>query len=95
MKTWEIYHYTYQDVCGDSYYGKQGSYKTIGFVTDSEDNVKALVAKLNTINQSYFEREPYNGWDEDYEDEDYIAYEELKISTIEEIESRCSHKYDL
>lgn len=92
MKTWEIYHYIYRDVCGDSYYGKQSKYKTIGFVTDSEDNVKALVDRLNAINHSYYEREPYDECDENYEDEDYIAYKELKISTIEEIENRFSNK---
>ena len=32
MKTWEIYHFTYGDVCDDSYYGKEGKHRTIGFV---------------------------------------------------------------
>ena len=85
MKIYEIYHYTYKDVCGDSYYGKQGKCRTIGFVQDSEERVKASVDRLNEINHSYHEREPYDEWDEDYEDEDYIAYKEIKISSIEEL----------
>jgi len=89
MKTWEIYRYTYRDVCGDSYFGKESRHRTIGFVTDTEDNVKSLVDKLNINNHSYYAKnEPEYEYDEDYLDEDYISYRELKISTLEEIESK-------
>lgn len=90
MKIYEIYNYIYRDICDDPYYGKQGECKTIGFVQDSEDTVKALVDRLNKINHSYYTREQEDEWDEDYEDENYIAYKELKISTIEEIDNRFS-----
>ena len=96
MKIWEIYHYTYNNVCDDEWYGKTGKHKTLGFVTDSEENVKALVDKLNEKNHSYYEQpKPDNEYDEDgfwlgddYLNEDYIAYKELTISTFEEIERR-------
>lgn len=90
MKMWEIYHYIYENVCSDSYFGKRGNYITIGFLTDTEDNVKALVDKLNKNNHSYHAKsEPEDVYDEDYDNEDYIDYRELKFSTIEEIEKRC------
>lgn len=89
MKTWEIYHYTFGDVCGDCYYGKSSKYKTIGFVTDTEENVKSLVEKLNQKNCSYYEKdEPEDEWDYDFLDEDYISYIEFHTTTIKEIESR-------
>lgn len=89
MKTWEIYRYIYEDVCGDSYYGKQSKHKSIGFVTDTEDNIKVLVNKLNERNHSYYAKsEPEDEWDDDYVDEDYISYREIKIETLEQIESR-------
>ena len=89
MKTWEIYRYTYGDVCGDSYYGKSSKYETIGFVTDTEENVKSLVEKLNQKNRSYYAKdEPEDEWDDDFLDEDYISYIEFHTTTIKEIESR-------
>ena len=87
MKTWEIYRYTYKDVCSDSWFVKEGRYRTIGFVTDTEDNVKSLVDKLNVSNKSYYGKEkPEDEFDRDYCDKDYISYAELKINTLEEIE---------
>ena len=89
MKTWEIYRYTYGDVCGDSYYGKSSKHETIGFVTDTEENVKSLVEKLNQKNRSYYAKdEPEDEWDDDFLDEDYISYIEFQTTTIKEIESR-------
>ena len=89
MKTWEIYRYIYENICSDSYYGKQSKSITIGFVSDTEDNIKSLVNKLNEHNHSYYaNNEPENEWDDDYVDEDYISYRELKIETLEEIEKR-------
>ena len=90
MKIWEVYRYVYGDVCGDSYFGKRVSHKIIGFVSDTEDNVKCLVAKLNEKNHSYYAKNgPEYKYDENYMDEDYITYRELKIETIEEIKNRC------
>ena len=87
MKTWEIYHYTYGDVCGDSWYEKESKFVTIGFVTDTEDNVKSLVERLNEKNRSYYAKDCLEDeWDCDYEDEDYISYKELKVNTLDEIE---------
>ena len=89
MKTWEIYHYIYGDVCGDSYYGKSSERKTIGFVTDKEENIKSLVKKLNQKNHSYYAKaEPEDEWDADFLDEDYISYIEFKTNTLAEIESK-------
>ncbi len=90
MKTWEIYRHIYGDVCSDSYFRKESKHITIGFATDTEDNIKSLVNKLNKYNHSYYMKdEPENEWDENYVDEDYISYKELKIETLEEIENRC------
>lgn len=89
MKIWEIYHYIYGDVCSDSYYGKEGKHKTIGYVVDTESNVKSLVDKLNAENHSYYaENVPEDEWDADSVNEDYISYKELKIETLEEIRQK-------
>ena len=89
MKTWEIYHYTYGDVCSDPYYGKYGKYETIGFVTDTEENIRSLVEKLNKNNHSYYAKdEPEDECDKDFFDEDYISYNEFQTTTIKEIENK-------
>ena len=88
MKIWEIYRHTYGPICSDSYFGKESRHITIGFVQDTEDNIKSLVDKLNLKNHSYYAKnEPEYEGDEAYLDEDYISYTELKISTLKEIES--------
>lgn len=93
MKTWEIYRHTYGDVCGDSWYGKESRNYTLGYVTDTEDNVKALVEKLNEKNCSYYAKnEPEDDWDESYDDEDYIAYTELKAFTCDELEQKLFNR---
>lgn len=98
MKTWEIYNYIYEDVCGDSWYGKDVKLVTIGFVIDTEDNVKALVDEINAKRRSRYPRaKPEDEWDRDFEDADYIAYAEygnVKISTFDEIKNHynCKHK---
>lgn len=92
MKTFEIYHYTYRDVCGDSYYGKESKCRTMGFVTDTEENVKSLVDKLNLNNHSFYGKdEPEDEYDDDFCDQDYISYRELEISSIKEIERKYIH----
>lgn len=90
---YEIYRYIYANRCDDSYYGKQTTKRIIGYVSDTEENVKNLVDKLNQLNHSYHalklsaqEMEDYCG--DDYMDEDYISYKEVKISTMEDIENR-------
>ena len=89
MKIWEIYHYTYGNIVDDTYFGKKSSFRTIGFVTDTEDNIKSLINKLNEYNHSYYAKnEPKDEYDEDFVDEDYISYKEVKIETLEEIENR-------
>lgn len=90
MKTWEIYHYTYGNVCSDDWFGKESRYRNIGYVTDTEENVKEFVNKLNTQNHTYHAcKEPRDEFDEDYEDEDYYDYKELRVNTIEELEDWC------
>lgn len=86
MKTYEIYHYIYEDINNDPYYGKGSTRKIIGYVIDTEENVKRLVEKLNDRNHSYYS--------EDGEDENYIFYREIAttITTIEEIDKRCSDR---
>ena len=78
MKTYEIYHYIYEDINNDPYYGKGSTRKIIGYVIDTEENVKRLVEKLNDRNHSYYS--------EDGEDENYIFYREIAttITTIEQ-----------
>lgn len=87
MKTYEIYHYIYEDINNDPYYGKGSTRKIIGYVIDTEENVRKLVDKLNDRNNSYYS-------EDDEEDEDYISYREITatITTIEEIDKRCSDR---
>lgn len=86
MKMWRIFHYTYGD--DSDCYGKESKCTIIGFVMDTEDNVKSLVNKLNERNHSYYRKDkPENEYDYNFMDEDYISYAELKISTLEEIEN--------
>lgn len=86
MKIWEIFHYTYGDVCNDYWYGKEGKCETIGFIIDTEDNIKSLVDKLNANNHSFYAKDAPE--DDQDPDENYISYIEIKIETIEEIENR-------
>lgn len=89
MKTFEIYKYIYEDHCSDSWYGKSSRWDTIGFVTDTEENVKSLVDELNAARNSRFPKtEPEDEWDRDYDDANYIAYREVKISTFDDIRMR-------
>ena len=86
MKVWEIYNYIYGDVCSDTWFGKESKHYTIGFVIDTEENVKSLVEELNANRNSYYsKREPADEWDTDFEDANYIAYTEVKFSTYNEI----------
>lgn len=89
MKTWEIYHYIYGDICDDSWYGKDCKHITLGFVVDTEDNVRLLVDKINSNRRSYYAKdEPEDELDRNYEDEDYISYKELETTTLDAIERR-------
>lgn len=89
MKTWEIYRYTYGDVCSDPWFGKASESTHIGFVIDTEENVKAAVSRLNEKYHSHFPlNEPSDEFDDDYLDANYIAYKEVKTTTLTEIENR-------
>lgn len=91
IKTYEIYHYIYGDICSDSWFGKSSRYTTIGFVIDTESNVKSLVDSLNTErNSRYPKSEPEDEYDRDYEDADYFAYHEVKISSFAEVRDRAT-----
>lgn len=86
MKIWEIYNYTYRDVCSDSYCGKEANCYTIGFVVGTEENVKSFVDELNEKHNSYWPKDvPADEWDPDFEDADYIAYSEVLIATFDDI----------
>ena len=89
MKTWEIYRYIYGNAYEDPYCEKSSKHEIIGFVTDTEENVKSLVERLNQKNNSYYAKdEPEDEWDVDYLDENYITYVEFHTTTVKEIESR-------
>lgn len=88
MEMWEIYNYTYGDVCSDSWFGKEGKHYHIGFINGTEDDVKSLVAELNANRNSYWpKREPEDDYDYDFEDANYIAYSKVKISSLDEIKN--------
>lgn len=91
MKTYEIYNYIYEDVCSDTWYGKTSRIEHIGFVTDTEENVKSLVDEINAKrwNTRFPKNEPENEWDRDFEDANYIAYREfgVRVSTFDEIKN--------
>lgn len=86
MKMWSIFHYTYGDDAEG--YGKECKTKIIGFIMETENNIKSLVDKLNERNHSYYRKDkPEDEYDFNFMDEDYISYEELKFNTLEEIEN--------
>ena len=95
MKTYEIYNYIYGDVCGDTWYGKDSKCIHIGFVTDTEENVKSLVDEINDKRWKtcYPKNEPEDEWDRDYDDANYIAYREVRISTFDEVKSHYLCRY--
>lgn len=90
-KTFEIYNFIYEDVCSDSWYGKDGTYHTIGFVMDTEENVKSLVDEINAKRGSRYPHEPEDEWDRDFDDANYIAYREVKTDSFDVIRGnwRC------
>ena len=95
MNTYEIYNYIYEDVCSDTFFGKTSRHEHIGFVTDTEENVKSLVDEINTTrrNTHYPKNEPENEWDRDYDNANYIAYREVRISTFDEIRGHYICRY--
>jgi hypothetical protein len=90
MRTFEIYNYIYENVCDDSWYGKESKEFTIGFVMDTEENVKSLVDEINEKRGSVYSHEPESEWDDDCDNENYIAYREVMIDTFDGI--RDSHR---
>lgn len=82
MKLYEVYHYTYGDVCNDPYFGKIRKHNTIGIFCDTEKNIKAFVDELNSSNHSYYAKK--NPKDECDEDEDYFSYFEVKPVSVNE-----------
>lgn len=78
-KTYEIYHYKYSE---DSHHRKEVKCETVGYVVDTEENVRTLVEKLNIKNNSQYSTS-YS---------DYYAFIELEISSIEELEMKIKFK---
>ena len=93
MNTFEIYNYIYEDVCGDSWYGKSGTFYHIGFVMDTEENVKALVNEINAKRGSRYPHKPESEWDRDCDDANYVAYRVVRTASFDEIkgDSRCKY----
>lgn len=80
---YEVYHYIYEDICPDSYYGKEAKRVTIGIFCDTERRIKSFVDKLNEENHSYYAREmPEDEYDCDFVDEDYYSYCEIKPTSV-------------
>jgi len=86
MKNWIVYHYTYKDVCGDSWYGKESKIEHIAVVNAKEEDVKQFIAELNQENNSYYSKsEPEDEYDNDFVDEDYYGYKELEVITLDQL----------
>ena len=76
-KLFQITHVVYEDVCGDSYYGKD--FKNTSYtVYDTEQKVSIAVELLNKANMSYYGREPEDELDFYYDNQDYYCYKEVK-----------------
>ena len=76
-KLFVVIHYTYGDLCGDSYYGKTSKHLSEDLVLGTEDNVSKAVDILNKQNHSYWaSQEPEDAYDVDWCDEDYFYYTE-------------------
>ena len=85
-KTYDIYHYTYENVCLDDYFGKDSKTESLGYVSCTEQDVKAIVDALNEMNHSYYASEPDPDflYDKSYLDEDYYAYEEVVAQSFKD-----------
>ena len=92
-KMFNIIHYTYGDTCGDDFYGKESRYLSIDVVYSTEQKVKIAVELLNKANHSFYRHDPVDEWDDDYEDEDYYYYEEIKPVTALEVLKKRAYKY--
>ena len=88
---YEIYNFVYEDVCSDSWYGKDGKEYHIGFVSDTEENVKALVDEINANRGSIYPHDPEDEYDYDCDDANYIAYHKVFVSSFDKIKEnwRC------
>ena len=84
QNAYQIYHRKYGDICGDSWYGKHATITNLAIVYGEESEVKDIVDDLNKANNSYYaEEEPVDEYDDDFCDEDYYSYEEVKFVTPE------------
>lgn len=88
-----IVHYTYSDVCGDDYYGKEGRCISSDLVFCTERQVEKAVSLLNKLNNSYRSREPMDECDIDCVDEDYFYYKKVEPTTPMEVIKRRTYKY--
>lgn len=79
-KLYEVYHYVYGYLCADLFCGKESKTTTIGIFTDTEENIKSFVEKMNTDNHCSVKNE----YDEDFLDENYFSYREIKPVSVEE-----------
>ena len=77
---YEVYHYVYGYLCTDLFSGKESRTTTIGFFTDTEENIKAFVEKMNADNHCSVKEEYY----EDFLDENYFSYREIKPVSVKE-----------
>ena len=94
MANYIIYHCVYEDVCSDDYYGKHFTKTAEYFVTCSEEEVKAIVERLNEENHSYYSKEePEDDYDKDFLDEDYYSYEAPEFLSAEELTAKLDAKF--
>lgn len=88
-----IIHYTYSDVCGDDYYGKEGRCVSSDLVFSTEQQVKKAVSLLNKLNRSYYCHEPEDEFDRDCMDEDYFYYKKVEPTTPITVIKHRTYKY--
>lgn len=88
-----IIHYTYSDVCGDDYYGKEGRCRSADLVFSTEEQVEKAVSLLNKLNRSYYETEPLDEFDRSWMDEDYFYYKKVEPTTPMEVIKHRTYKY--
>lgn len=91
-KIFEIYNHLYDCNFNLGYFYKRVHKVTVGYVYDTEENVKALVKQLNEM-RGFLTKYPdeTSKWHDlspnQKPDEDYIDYREIKISDFDTIRS--------